>query len=202
VAPNAPTNLTATSAGTSQINLAWTASSTSGVAYSVYGSTTAGFTPSSSNRLATGVSTTSYSATGLTGSTTYYFRVTATKGGVESTDSNQASAATSGGTSCHVVYTVSSQWGNGFNGAFSIENTGSTTMTSWTLTWAWAGNQEMTQSWNANYKQTGANVTLTNMSYNASIAPGATLNGMGFGASYSGTNSSPTTFYVNGTLCH
>jgi hypothetical protein len=201
-APNAPANLTANSAGSSQINLAWTASSTSGVAYNVYGSITSGFTPSASNRLASGVSATSYSATGLTGSTTYYFRVTATKSGVESTDSNQASAATSGVTSCHVVYTVSSQWGNGFNGAFSIENTGSTAMTSWTLTWAWAGNQEMTQSWNANYKQTGANVTLTNMSYNASIAPGATLTGMGFGASYSGTNSSPTTFYINGTLCH
>jgi hypothetical protein len=200
--PNPPSNLTATSAGSTQINLAWTASSTSGVAYNVYASTTSGFTPSASNRLASGITATAYSATGLAASTTYYFRVTATKSGLESTASNQASAATSGSASCHVSYSVSSQWGNGFNGAFSIQNTGSTTMTSWTLTWVWAGNQEVTQSWNANYKQTGANVTMTNMSYNNSIAPGATLSGMGFGASYSGTNTSPTAFYVNGTLCH
>ena len=47
----------------------------------------------------------------------------------------------------------------------------------------------------------GANVTMTNMSYNNSIAPGATLSGMGFGASYSGANTPPTAFYVNGTKC-
>jgi len=40
------------------------------------------------------------------------------------------------------------------------------------------------------------------MSYNAAITPGATLTGMGFNGSYSGTNNAPTAFYVNGTLCH
>jgi hypothetical protein len=59
----------------------------------------------------------------------------------------------------------------------------------------------MTQSWNSNYTQSGANVTLTNASWNATIAPGATLSGMGFLASYSGTNTAPTAFHVNGTPC-
>jgi hypothetical protein len=40
------------------------------------------------------------------------------------------------------------------------------------------------------------------MSYDATIAPGATLSGLGFNASYSGTNNAPSAFYVNGTLCH
>jgi hypothetical protein len=40
------------------------------------------------------------------------------------------------------------------------------------------------------------------MSYNPTIAAGATLSGMGFNASYSGTNTAPTAFYVNGTKCN
>ncbi len=77
VAPAAPSSLTASAAGSSQINLSWTASSTSGVTYDVYESTSNGFTPNASNRLATGIVATAYSATGLTASKAYYFRVTA-----------------------------------------------------------------------------------------------------------------------------
>jgi hypothetical protein len=138
--------------------------------------------------------------TGLSASTTYYFRVTAVNAGGESAATNQASAATSGVTSCHVVLTVN-QWNNGFTDGITIQNTGTIAMNPWTLTWTWPGNQKVTQSWESNYKQTGANVTLTNMSYNATIAPGATLSGVGFNGSYHGSNPSPTAFYVNGTLC-
>ncbi len=201
-APSAPSNLTATAASSSQINLAWTASSTSGVTYNIYQSTTSGFTPSASNRVATGVTATSYSATGLSASTTYYFRVTAANSGGESAPTSQASATTSGGFACHVSYSVSSQWNDGFNGAISIENTGSSKITSWTLTWTWSGNQDVTSAWNANSTQSGKNVTFTSESYNGTISPGGTASGIGFGASYSGTNTSPSTFYVNGTLCH
>jgi hypothetical protein len=50
--------------------------------------------------------------------------------------------------------------------------------------------------------QTGANVKFTYESYNASIAAGTTLSGMGFNGTWSGTNVAPTAFYLNGTLCH
>ena len=107
-------------------------------------STTSGFAPSASNRIATGVSATSYSDTGLNASTTYYFRVTATNAGGESTPTSQASATTAGaGLACHVGYSVSSQWNNGFTGAVTIENTGSAAIKSWTLTWAWPGDQNL-----------------------------------------------------------
>jgi hypothetical protein len=200
-APAAPSNLTATAAGSSQINLAWTASPTGGVTYSVYRSTTAGFTPSAANRIASGVASTAYSSTGLSPSTVYYFRITAVNAGGESAATNQATATTAGGFSCHVGYSVTTQWNNGFTGALTIQNTGTTKIDSWTLTWAWPGNQALTQSWNANYTQSGPNVTLTDMSYNKQIAAGATLTGVGFNASYSGANPAPTAFYVNGTRC-
>ncbi len=103
---------------------------------------------------------------------------------------------------CHVTYVVTTQWNVGFGTAVTIQNTGSAPVNGWDLTWTWAGNQKITQSWNSTYSQTGANAKLTNESYNPAIAAGASLNGIGFNGSYSGTNTNPAAFYLNGTLCN
>jgi hypothetical protein len=94
ISPGAPSNLTATTQSNTQINLAWTASPTTGVTYNVYASTTPGFTPSAANRTAAGVTHTNFDAKGLLHGTTYYFVVTAQSAGGESAPSNQASGAT------------------------------------------------------------------------------------------------------------
>jgi hypothetical protein len=201
--PGAPSNLTAAAVSSSQINLSWSASPTSGVTYNVYSSNTSGFTPSAGNRIAAGVTGTTYSNTGLTPSTTRYYRVTAQNSAGESAASNQAAGTTqASGVACHVTYSVTNQWNVGFGTAITIKNTGSTPINGWSLTWTWAGNQQITQAWNSNYTQAGASATLTNANWNPTIAPGATLSGMGFNASYSGTNTAPTAFRVNGTLCN
>jgi hypothetical protein len=101
-----------------------------------------------------------------------------------------------------VAYSVTSQWNVGFGTALTIQNTGTAPINGWNLTWTWPGNQQITQAWDANYTQTGANATLTNLSYDATIAAGATISGIGFNGSYSGTNTAPAAFSVNGTLCH
>lgn len=202
--PSAPSNLSAVATSSSAINLTWQASATSGVTYNVYRSQTSGFTPSASVRVATGVTTTSYTSGGLPASTTYYFLVTAVNSAGESGASNQATATTLGsspGASCHVIYTVNSQWNDGFNVSLTIQNTGSTVISGWSLTWTWQANQDITQAWNANLVQGGPNVVLTNESYNGAIAPGSSASGIGFNASYSGSNPSPTTFTLNGTVC-
>ncbi len=91
--------MSATAASSSQINLSWTASSSSCTpSYNVFRSTTSGFTPSSSNQIASGVSSTSFSDTGLAASTTYFYVVEATNAGGTSAASNQASATTQSGT--------------------------------------------------------------------------------------------------------
>ena len=69
------------------------------------------------------------------------------------------------------------------------------------LTWVYSGNQQLTQSWNGNYTQSGKSVTITNASWNGTVAAGATVSGIGFNANYSGTNINPTVFYVNGVQC-
>ncbi len=63
------------------------------------------------------------------------------------------------------------------------------------------GNQQINQSWNGNYTQSGKNVSIVNASWNGTIAAGSTLTGIGFNANYSGTNSNPVTFYLNGVQC-
>ena len=91
--PAAPTGLTATAVSTSQINLSWTASTTSGVNYELFRGTASGFTPSSSNLITT-TNLTTYSDTSLTASTNYYYVVEAVSSAGSSAPTAQASATT------------------------------------------------------------------------------------------------------------
>ena len=101
---------------------------------------------------------------------------------------------------CAASYAVSNQWQNGFTGGITVKNTGSTPITNWTLTFSFPNGQQVTQGWNGTFTQQGASVSVTNVSYNATIAPGATVN-PGFNASWSGTNGNPTAFSLNGSAC-
>jgi hypothetical protein len=92
--PSPPSGLTATAASGAAINLAWTASPTGGVTYTVFRSTTAGFAASAATQIATGVTGVTYTSTGLAASTTYYFLVQANNAGGASASSNQANATT------------------------------------------------------------------------------------------------------------
>jgi hypothetical protein len=89
--PNAPTNLSATSASTSQINLVWTDNASNETGYKVERSTD-GNTYAPLVTLGAGV--TSYSNTGLAAATKYYYRVYAYNGAGNSGYSNVANATT------------------------------------------------------------------------------------------------------------
>gem|GEM_PF-1417601 len=94
--PSAPTGLTAKTVSTSQINLNWTASISSGVTYNVYRSTTPGFIPTAATTPLANVQGTSFSDTlQLSPATEYYYVVEAvTSAGVLSPQSQHASAMT------------------------------------------------------------------------------------------------------------
>ncbi|MHB1558350.1 MAG: DUF4082 domain-containing protein [Isosphaeraceae bacterium] len=91
VTPAAPTGLTASTASSSQINLAWTGSA-GATGYLIQESMGGG---SSWTQIGSTAST-SYQATGLTAGTTYEFRVLATWSNLTSPASSVASATTSG----------------------------------------------------------------------------------------------------------
>lgn len=206
--PSAPIGLTATAASSSAISLSWTADTAPAnctiSGYNVYSSTASGFTPSSSNQVVSGATGTSYTNTGLTASTTYYYKIAAVDADGASTASSQASAETSssGSTSgCTVDYTISPQNSSAFGAAIKIIN-GSTALSSWTLTWSFANGQTISSFWNGVETQSGTSVTVKNESYNGTLAAGATLSGLGFNGTWNGsTNSIPTAISLNGTAC-
>ncbi|WP_460066949.1 cellulase family glycosylhydrolase [Streptomyces sp. YKOK-I1] len=86
---------------------------------------------------------------------------------------------------CSAAYTVTSDWGGGFNAEVKVTNTGTTPTASWKVTWTWTGAQQITSMWNASYTQTGTTVTAANASHNGTIATGASTT-FGFGGAPGG----------------
>ncbi len=158
---------------------------------------TATFSPASSTT--SGVVTLAVAATTVTG--TYPITITGTSGTLSTTTSISLIVGTTTG-ACQVVYTISPQSTTAFGAALTIENTGTTALTSWTLTWTFANGQTISSLWNGIETQSGANVTVTNESYNSSIPAGGSLTGIGFNGNWNGiSNAVPTSFAINGTTC-
>ncbi|WP_327044614.1 PHB depolymerase family esterase [Microbispora sp. NBC_01189] len=99
---------------------------------------------------------------------------------------------------CRVSYRPNT-WNNGFTADITVTNTGAA-INGWTVTWSWPGNQQVTSAWNATVTQSGTQVTARNVSYNASIPAGGNTS-FGFQGTYSGTNTAPARFTLNGTAC-
>lgn len=110
-------------------------------------------------------------------------------------------ASASAAVACNVTYTASN-WGggSGFTASVTINNTGDP-VTQWSLQFAFPGGQRVSQGWGATWTQSGSQVTATNLSYNGSLATGASTN-IGFNGTYTGSNTAPTSFSINGTACN
>ncbi len=104
-----------------------------------------------------------------------------------------------GGSSCRVTSAVSA-WNNGLTNNLTIANTGGTAVNGWRLTFTLASGQAITSGWNATYSGSGGQVTATNVSYNGSIAPGASVS-IGYQATHTGNAAAPSAFALNGTAC-
>jgi hypothetical protein len=90
--PAAPSALTASSAGAAEIDLTWAPNSTNQTGFEVQRATDRGFIQNVTTVAITAANVTNYADTGLSASTTYYYRVLATNGNGDSADSNTASA--------------------------------------------------------------------------------------------------------------
>jgi hypothetical protein len=112
------------------------------------------------------------------------------------TGTTPAQAAT---VQCSVDYKTN-DWGSGFTADLTITNRGTDAISGWTLTYGYSGNQKLSNGWNGTWSQSGQTVTVQNASYNGTITAGAAVT-TGAQFTYSGTNTAPTTFAVNGTTC-
>lgn len=110
------------------------------------------------------------------------------------------SPSPSGGAgSSRVAYTMST-WNNGFTASISITNTGTSTINGWTLSFTLPSGQSITSGWNATYSPSSGQVSARNVSYNGTLAPGATID-IGFQATHTGNTAEPTAFTLNGVPC-
>ncbi|WP_307848255.1 cellulose binding domain-containing protein [Microbispora oryzae] len=111
------------------------------------------------------------------------------------------SPSPSGGTAggCRVAYTMNS-WNSGFTASISITNTGNSTINGWTLVFTLPSGQSITSGWNATFSPSSGQVSATNVSYNGTLAPGATVD-IGFQANHTGNTAEPTSFTLNGVPC-
>lgn len=100
---------------------------------------------------------------------------------------------------CHISYKVHGTWPKGSTTQIVIKNTGSTPINGWTLRWSFSKTEVITKLWSGSKVQTGAAVAVTNLSYNAKVAPGKSVT-FGFNASGS-VGAEPLLFTLNGKPC-
>ncbi|MEN3310248.1 MAG: acetylxylan esterase [Micromonosporaceae bacterium] len=101
--------------------------------------------------------------------------------------------------SCRVTDTVSA-WNTGLTANMTITNTGTAAVNGWSLVFTLPSGQTITSGWNATYGPSTGQVTATNVSYNGTLAPGASTT-IGFQATHTGNTAKPATFTLNGSTC-
>jgi hypothetical protein len=137
------------------------------------------------------VSVTAKDGTGASGSASFTWTVSSGGGG----------GGGGGGGSCHIAYTTTNQWQGGFTAQVVIGNTSSSATSSWSLKWTYPGDQKVTSNFNGGFSQSGETVTLTNASYNGTIAAGGSVT-VGFQGTWTNSDAVPTSFTLNGATCN
>ncbi|MER6383949.1 glycoside hydrolase family 18 chitinase [Streptomyces sp. NPDC001250] len=94
-------------------------------------------------------------------------------------------------------FTKTSDWGTGFGGQWTIKNTGTTGISSWTVEWDFPSGTSVTSAWDADVTSSGTHWTAKNKSYNGTLAPGASVS---FGFNGAGPGS-PSNCKLNGASC-
>ncbi|HEX6346506.1 glycoside hydrolase family 9 protein [Umezawaea sp.] len=112
---------------------------------------------------------------------------------------NWAAEKSGGGSGCEVSYR-STKWASGQTASIEVRNSGDEAWDGWTLGFGFPGGQKITNGWSATWRQEGAEVTGTSLSWNGKLAPGASTH-LGFVASAGAGDADPATFRINGKVC-
>ncbi|MFI6700743.1 glycosyl hydrolase family 18 protein [Streptomyces sp. NPDC050509] len=100
-------------------------------------------------------------------------------------------------TSATATYTKVSDWGTGFEGKWTVKNTGTTALDSWTVEWDFPSGTAVTSGWDADITGSGTHWTAKNKSWNGTLAAGASIS-FGFNGSGAGA---PSGCKLNGASC-
>ncbi len=148
---------------------------------------------------------TSFTASGLSASTAYTFSVRArdAAGNVSAASPGRTVTTTGSGgggsSACRIRY-AANPWSNGFTAEVTVTNTGTGGINGWTLTYSLPAGQAITNSWNATVTTAGSAVTARNLTWNGSLAAGASTT-FGYQGTHGGGYVSPSAFALNGSAC-
>ncbi|MEU5082228.1 MULTISPECIES: glycoside hydrolase family 18 chitinase [Streptomyces] len=95
------------------------------------------------------------------------------------------------------TFTKTSDWGTGFGGQWTVKNTGTSSISSWTIEWDFPSGTKVASAWDATVTNSGDHWTAKNVGWNGTIAPGASVS---FGFNGSGPGS-PSNCKLNGDSC-
>jgi hypothetical protein len=95
------------------------------------------------------------------------------------------------------TFSLTSDWGSGWQGAYTIANGGISTVSTWTVRFDLPAGTTLSSSWDTVATQSGVHVTAANKSYNAPLAPGASAT---FGLIATGAGK-PTNCTLNNVIC-
>ncbi|MEU6478460.1 glycoside hydrolase family 18 chitinase [Streptomyces sp. NPDC047017] len=108
-----------------------------------------------------------------------------------------AHAAADAGSTATATFTKTSDWGTGFGGQWTVKNTGSAALSSWTVEWDFPSGTKVSSAWDATVTNSGDHWTAKNAGWNGTIAPGASVS---FGFNGAGPGS-PSGCKLNGGSC-
>ncbi|MFE2581916.1 glycosyl hydrolase family 18 protein [Streptomyces sp. NPDC059378] len=95
------------------------------------------------------------------------------------------------------TYAKTQDWGTGFEGKWTVTNTGTAAISSWTIEWDFPSGTSVTSAWDADVTSSGTHWTAKNKSYNGTLAAGASVS-FGFNGAGAG---SPSNCKLNGGSC-
>ncbi|MEU1152599.1 glycoside hydrolase family 18 chitinase [Streptomyces sp. NPDC005918] len=108
-----------------------------------------------------------------------------------------AEAAPDAAPAATATYAKTQDWGNGFEGKWTIKNTGTTAISSWNVAWDFPSDTKVTSAWDATVTNSGTRWTAKNLGWNGTLAPGASVS---FGFNGSGPGA-PSKCELNGASC-
>jgi endoglucanase len=175
--PSVPGTPIASGITASSVNLSWSPS-TDNVAVTGYDIFRA---PGASGGTFASVGTSpnaSFANTGLTANTIYRYQVRARDAAGNASGFSGSTMVTTangggGGGGCAATLTVQGQWSNGYViQPVRVTNTGTSSISGWTVTFTLPAGHTITGSWNATLTISGQSVTARGAGHNSALAPG------------------------------
>lgn len=99
------------------------------------------------------------------------------------------------------AFAKTSDWGNGFNGNFTITNPGPTPLSDWKLEFDMPAGQTLTSAWNAKLAAQGTHYVLTPEDWTRTVAANGGTASLGMQGAYAGSFAAPTNCTLNGQPC-